>query len=183
MANVVLTCLLIIVARILDVSLGTFRTIVVVQGRRGLAFVLGFCEVLIWIMVAARVISSDAQNPIYSIAYAFGFALGNYIGMTIEQRVALGRQAVRIITRRGAELASALREAGLRVTVFQGHGRDGPVEQLFVEVERRAASRIVAQARALDPMCYYIVDDIRFASSAAASRATESGWRSLLKRK
>ena len=183
MLSVVLMCVVIVAARVADVSLGTIRTIVVIQGRRGLAFALGFFELLIWVAVVSRVILQLRDRPEYAVAYALGFALGNYVGMTIERTLALGRQVVRIITRRGPELAAALREAGLRVTQFDGYGRDGPVQELLAEVERKAAARVVAQARTLDPRCYYMVDDIRLASSAMVRASQATGWRAILKKK
>lgn len=181
--TVVLMCLVIVAARIADVSLDTIRTIAVIQGRRGLAFVLGFCELLIWVSVVSGVISQVRAQPAYAVAYALGFALGNYVGMAIEHRLALGRQVVRIITRQGSVLVAALREAGLRVTQFDGQGRDGPVQELFIEIERKQVRNIVAQARALDPRCYYLVDDVRLASSAELPRRDPGGWRAILKPK
>ncbi|MEW6252718.1 MAG: DUF2179 domain-containing protein [Planctomycetota bacterium] len=182
MLDVALTCLLIIAARITDVSLGTIRTINIVQGRRTLAVVLGFFEVLIWVMVVSRVIK-DIQQPAYALAYAVGFALGNFIGMSIEGRLAMGRQVIRIFTRRAAELAPELRESGHRVTQFDGMGRDGPVQQLFIEIVRRDARKLIQQARTLDPRCYYMVDDVRYASSAEMQLGEPTGWRALLKKK
>jgi uncharacterized protein YebE (UPF0316 family) len=176
-------CLLIILARIADVSLGTIRTINVVHGRRLLALVLGFFEVLIWILVVSRVITGAAATPAYAIAYALGFALGNYVGMTIESKLALGHQVVRIFTRRGPVLAAALRESGLLVTQFEGHGRDGPVQELFIQIGRRAAARVVAQARELDPTCYYMVDDVRVVSSYRPSGVSYRTFLSAFKRK
>jgi len=181
MESVLLTCVLIILARITDVSLGTIRTINVVQGRRALALVLGFFEVLIWVFVVSRVIQ-EIRQPVYAIAYATGFALGNWVGMTIEARLALGRQVVRIFSRQGPEMAVALRESGLRVTQFDGYGRDGPVQQLFIEIVRRDAGKVVAQARALDPRCYYMVDDVRLVSSTSEPRSS-GGWRFAIKKK
>ena len=182
MLPVLLTCLLIIAARITDVSLGTIRTINVVQGRRTLALVLGFFEVLIWLLIVSRVINEISQ-PAYAIAYALGFALGNFVGMTIESRLALGRQVVRIFSRQGAEMAVALREGGLRVTQFDGYGRDGPVQELFIEIGRRHAANVIAQARVLDPTCFYMVDDIRLVSSAHAQVGERTGWRAVPKNK
>jgi uncharacterized protein YebE (UPF0316 family) len=182
MISVFLTCLLIVAARITDVSLGTIRTINVVQGRRTLALVLGFFEVLIWLLIVSRVINEISQ-PAYAIAYALGFALGNYVGMTIEARLALGRQLVRIFSRQGPEMASAMREAGLRVTQFDGYGRDGPVQELFIEIGRRHAANVIEQARVLDPKCFYMVDDIRLVSSAHAQVGERTGWRAALKKK
>lgn len=183
MTEVVLTCLLIVVARMADVSLGTIRTIMTIQGRRAVALSISVVELLIWVFVVSRVIRDIADQPAYGFAYAIGFALGTYIGMTIEARLALGRQVVRIFTRQGGEMAQALRDAGLRVTQFDGHGRDGPVQELFIELERRHARSVIAQARELDPHCYYMVDDIRFASSRHTRVNDDGGVRSALKKK
>jgi uncharacterized protein YebE (UPF0316 family) len=182
MWSVLLTCLLIVAARIMDVSLGTIRTINVVQGRRALALVLGFFEVLIWLLVVSRVIS-QIQVPAYAIAYALGFALGNFVGMTIESRLALGRQVVRIFSRQGTEMAAAMREAGLRVTQFEGWGRDGPVQELFIEIGRRHAANVIEQARALDPRCFYMIDDIRLVSSPHAPAGDQMRWTAIVKKK
>lgn len=181
MLSIALTCLLIVVARVVDVSLGTIRMINVVHGRRCLALVLGFVEILIWVFIVSRVIH-EIHQPAYAIAYALGFALGNYVGMTIEHKLALGRQVVCIITRHGYELAGALRETGLRVTQFDGMGRDGPVQEIFVEVGRRSTGEVIDQARKLDSSCYYMVDDVRRASSTEVKASRSTGRWGFLKR-
>jgi uncharacterized protein YebE (UPF0316 family) len=183
MSSVLLTCVLIVVARVADVSLGTIRTIMTIQGRRALAISLSVFELLIWVFVVSRVIRDIGEQPAYGLAYALGFALGTFVGMTIEQRLALGRQVVRIFTRQGPEMAAAFREAGYVVTQFDGYGRDGPVQELFIEVGRREAHKVVAQARTLDAKCYYMVDDIREASSGTARRHAHNGLRSAGKKK
>jgi uncharacterized protein YebE (UPF0316 family) len=177
-----IVCTLIALARVGDVSLGTIRTVFVVQGRRGVAFVLGFCEVLIWVVVVSQVIT-NLSHPAYAIAYALGFATGNYVGMTVERWVAVGMQVLRVFTRQGQAVAQALREAGFRVTVFDGHGRDGPVYLLFIQTRRRDMGKVVSQAEAIDPECYYVVDDIRVASSTVMRSSTALAMRALMQRK
>lgn len=183
MLEVLLMCLVIVAARIADVSLGTIRTIMVVQGRRGIAFTLGFFEVLIWVAIVSSVITRLGEQPLYAVAYALGYALGNYVGVTIEQRLALGRQVVRVITRIGPQLAATLRGQGYRVTQFDGFGRDGPVQELFVQVDRRNTSRVVRDVREHDPKCYFTVDDVRMASTSALPIHQEGGWRGITKKK
>lgn len=180
--NVLLTCLFIIVARIGDVSLGTLRTIAVVQGKRWRAFTLGFFEVLIWVTVVSRVIQNLA-HPAYAVAYAFGFASGNYVGMILESWFAFGEQVIRIFTRRGTILANQLRATGLGVTEFFGQGRDGPVSILFVQVARKQAEKVADSARELDPDCYYVIDDVRLASTVLGSVDRVTGRRAILNRK
>jgi len=163
--SVFLLCLLIFVARVCDVSLGTLRVVMVTQGRRVLAAGLGFFEILIWVVAVSKVLS-NLNRPEFAVAYAAGFACGNYVGLTIERWAAFGRQVVRVFSRHGEEMTDKLRSLGFRVTLFEGRGRDGPVHSLYTETERREVPRLLAEARALDPLCYYVVDDIRVASSA-----------------
>ena len=173
--EVLLLSLAIVGARVLDVTLGTLRTVSVIHGRRAAAFGLGFVEVLIWVVVVGKVIGTVGENPWYAVAYALGFALGNYLGITLEGRFAFGKQVVRVFTRRGGEIAASLREQRIPVTEFDGRGKDGPIQMLFIELGRRDASRMLAKIRELDPHCYYVVDDIRLASLAGpASQSSDA---------
>jgi uncharacterized protein YebE (UPF0316 family) len=164
--STLLLCLLIFSARVCDVSLGTLRLIMITQGRRPFAAGLGFFEVLIWVTAVSKVVS-NLQHPIVAVAYALGFACGNYVGLTIERWAAFGHQVVRVFSRQGEEMSERLRSLGFRVTLFEGRGRDGPVHSLYTETPRRDVPRLLHEARALDPRCYYVVDDIRVASSAS----------------
>lgn len=157
-------CLLIFFARVGDVSLGTLRVVMVTQGRRGRAAMLGFFEVLIWVFAVSKVLS-NLGNPVFAVAYALGFASGTYVGLTVERWAAMGHQVVRVFSRQGHQIAEHLRAAGYRVTVFEGHGRDGPVHSLYTETARRQVPRLLTEARQIDPVCFYVIDDVRAASS------------------
>lgn len=182
-STLLINCLLILVARVCDVSLGTLRTVSVIYGRRRTAWILGFLEVLIWILVVGRVIPLAQQQPVYAIFYAAGFATGNFLGITIERAFAFGEQTVRIFTRLGPMMADALRDDGYGVTEFDGRGRDGPVAMLFIEVPRKQTPTLLARARELDPSCYYVVDDVRLADTATIAGQSPSWWRSVIKRR
>ncbi|MDX2114135.1 MAG: DUF5698 domain-containing protein [Planctomycetota bacterium] len=181
--ELVLNCVLIVLARIADVSLGTLRTVAVIWGRRYLAWVLGFFEVLIWVLVVGRVIGLAQQEPVYAIFYAAGFATGNFIGITIERALAFGDQVVRIFTRRGSEMSDALRAEDYGVTEFDGRGRDGPVMQLFIQTRRKRVPELIRRARAIDPSCYYVVDDVRTAGTATVGSQSPSNWRGVMLRR
>ena len=176
------TCILIFAARIVDVSLGTIRTICVVNGRRHVALVLGFFEILVWIFAVSKVIG-DLQHPVLAVAYALGFATGNFVGITIEKRLAFGEQVVRVFTRKGLELAEHLRNLGLVITQFDGQGRDGPVELLFIQTPRAVAAAAARQARSFDPECFIVVDDVRAVSVALNGGFQPTDWRAILKKK
>lgn len=168
--TLLLTCLLIAFARVTDITLDTIRTVAIVQGRRGFAAILGFFEAMIYIVAVAKVLQ-NFDHPVYAVAYAAGFAAGTYLGIAIDQRIALGEQLVAIFTRRGDLVATALRAMGHGVTEFEGWGRDGEVTALYIEVPRRSAMKLVAHARQVDKDCFYLVHDVRLVARSARSAA------------
>jgi uncharacterized protein YebE (UPF0316 family) len=154
--------LAIFLARIVDVSMGTFRTIMVIRGYRLLATAIGFVEVLIWIVAISSVITNlDAWYLI--IAYAGGYASGNYIGMLLESRVAIGSELVRAISwRSDGHLAEALRNAGWDAVAVPGIGPGREAVEIVLVVEpRRRIGQLLAAIRETDPDAVYTTSDIR----------------------
>lgn len=142
-------------------SIGTLRVIFVAKGMRILAPLLGFFEVLIWLLAIGEILKNLTNWQNY-IAYALGFATGNYIGMLIESKLALGTVLVRIITQREAyELPDALRRKNFGVTSVDAEGRDGPVKVLFTIVSRNSIPEILGIVNKLNPRAFYSVEDIR----------------------
>lgn len=157
--QILLQCLLIIAARIGDVSLGTIRTVCIIKGRRNLAFFLGFAESLLWI-VAIGTVASNLSNYFFAVSYAFGFALGNYVGMTIERRIGMGEQVVRIFTRDSEKLVTQLRVRGFKVTKFSGEGQSGTVDMLLLTLLRRKTVGCLNFVTTADPDAVFFVDDV-----------------------
>jgi uncharacterized protein YebE (UPF0316 family) len=168
--NTLFTGLLIFVARIADVSLGTVRIIVTVQGRSVIAFLLGICELLIWITVVSTVIYKFQDQPILALFYAFGYATGNVVGINLERRLALGFIILRVITRTaGKQLADCIRAMGQPVTVFRGEGMRGPVDELYIACRRRDLKQILAVVKKEDPDAFYITEMARDVSNGVRS--------------
>jgi uncharacterized protein YebE (UPF0316 family) len=151
---------LIVLARIIDVSLDTIRMVSVVQGRRAFAAVLGFFQAIVFISAVAKVLLNMNQ-PVYALAYGLGFATGTYLGMTIEQRLAFGKQLVFLLTPKGPDLAEVLRAGDYRVAELKGQTRDGYLTILCVEIARRESKKLIRIASAVDEQCVVIVNDIR----------------------
>jgi len=171
--EVTLMCLFIFTARICDVSLATLRMLSVVNGRRGVAWVLGALESLIWLLAVSGVFSQlndPFYGPFYMGAWSLGYATGGAVGMTVERWFAFGRQAVRVFTRKEG-VDRALRAAGFTVTRFDGSGRDGVVHELFVATKRKAVNQLIAAARELDDACFYTVEDVRQIALSSPSLA------------
>jgi len=127
------TGLLIFAARIIDVSIGTVRTIATVQGRTAVSFCLAIVEITIWVTVAGTVINQIREQPVWVVFYAFGYATGNVVGILVERKLAFGMVILRVITRHaGQAIADALRAKGQPVTIFMGEGVRGPVAELYI---------------------------------------------------
>lgn len=166
-----LTPLLIFLARICDVSIGTIRIISLARGHRFLAPVLGFFEILIW-LIAIRQIFQHLDNPAAFVAYAAGFAAGNFVGMKIEERLALGMVAVRLITSENAtSLVSALSEADYGVTTFAAQGVTGEVRLIFMIIKRKDLDRVMALVDRFRPGAFVTISDVRSVSQGVFPEA------------
>ena len=163
----------IVLARITDVSLDTVRTVSIVQGRRGFAAVLGFFQAIIYVCAVAKVLLNMNQ-PVYGLAYGLGFAIGTYLGIAIEERLAFGNQLVFLLTHEGPKLAEVLRAGDYRLAEIRGRTRDGHSTILCVEIPRRQTQKLIRIANAIDEGSVVIVHDIRMPDrprrGAAAAR-------------
>jgi uncharacterized protein YebE (UPF0316 family) len=159
--------ILIMLARVVDVSLDTIRVIMVTKGYRNLAPFVGFFQSLIWLIAITRIMS-NLGNWFTYIGYAGGFGLGTYIGMILEDKLALGYELVRVITKRDAgDLIQGLREGGYPVTTVTGVGRDGEVGVLYVIIRRKALRKVIGIIQQYNPNAFYTIEDMRFVSSHA----------------
>jgi uncharacterized protein YebE (UPF0316 family) len=184
--HILLTGLFIFFARIVDVSIGTVRTIVTVQGRTRLAFVLGFFEVTLWVTIISAIVKQIYTAPVLAVFYGLGFATGNVAGIAIERKIALGHVALHAFTRRAGEaMAARLREAGQAVTTFEGEGRDGPVKEILVVCRRKNVKQVLELIKMDDPDAFYIIAHAREVSHdpLPVYSAMPTGWRAVLKRK
>jgi uncharacterized protein YebE (UPF0316 family) len=155
--------LLVFLARLVDVSLGTVRIILISRCRKYLAPTLGFLEVLIWITVVSQVVSG-AQNIVAYLAYAAGFAVGNYVGMLIEEKLAIGTLVVRVILpQEGSLLVEHLHEEGYGATYVDGHGASGPVMLIYTIVMRKELPRVVNLIQQVHPRAFFTVEELRSA--------------------
>jgi uncharacterized protein YebE (UPF0316 family) len=135
--SILLQALFIFTARIIDVSIGTLRTILLVKGNRRIASVLGFFEVMIYLVVLGKVVG-NINKPALLIAYCLGYATGNIIGSKIEERLSIGRLVAQVIVKeRLEELVQSLRDAGFGVTIFEGERKEGKSYMLNIILDRK----------------------------------------------
>lgn len=157
MIESVLGALLIMVMRICDVSIGTMRTILVVQGRKYLAGLAGMFEVLIWVF-AIRYIFQNLDDVINLFGYAIGFGIGNILGITIEQKIGLGYAQLNIISRSSSlEIAESLRKEKYGVTVLPAQGASGDVSLIMMIVPRKNQKKIIALIESIDSNAFITV--------------------------
>jgi uncharacterized protein YebE (UPF0316 family) len=151
---------LIFFARIIDVSLGTLRIVLVSQGRRMYASVLGFTEVFIWLITISQILKNLEGWTSY-VAYSAGFAAGTYVGMTIERRLTERKAIVRVVAPGGVEaLAKKLVQEGYRITRIAGQGAMGPVELVFSVVHRKKLNDFLGIVKIFNPDSFYSVEDV-----------------------
>ena len=151
-------------ARICDVTIGTMRIIFVARGMKMVAPILGFVEVFIWIIAIGQIFQ-NLTNPLNYFAYAAGFGTGNYVGMLVEERLAMGLSLIRIITQRDAtNLIDYLRASGYGVTVIDAQGKQGPGKVIFSVIKRKNIKDVENAIHEFAPKAFYSVEDIRRAA-------------------
>jgi len=135
--------LFIFFAEICDVSLATLRTLMVVQGRKIHASIIGFFEILIYISALGKVVNG-LSDPGNLLAYALGFASGSYIGICIEEKIALGNFIAQIVlnSNKNGKLLHSLRDNGFGVTSVRGSGKEGTREILNIALKRKDLDRL-----------------------------------------
>lgn len=173
-----LQVLIIIVARIADVSMGTLRVAFIARGRKYLAAACGFTEVFIWIVVVSRILSGERNFTAYA-AYALGFACGTLVGMFIEEHLAVGWSLVRVISNKPvAGFVQTLSAAGFGVTQQDAQGARGPVQVLVALMPRKRVGDFQLLLCQFDPVAFYTIEDVRHARDippAYATAATGAG--------
>ncbi len=176
--------LLIFFARIVDVSLGTLRIVFVARGRKLQSALLGFVEILIWIVVVGQVIQ-NLDTPIAYLAYAAGFAAGTYIGLYIEDKLAIGMLAVRIIVATGAqELIDRLSNANFGVTSVDARGATGEVKIVYTIIMRKDLPAVTRMINEVSPKAFVSVEEVRSAHEGVFPPAAETlGARLFARRK
>ncbi len=152
---------LIFFSRIFDVTIGTMRIIFLAKGKKKIVPLLGFLEVLLWLIVITKVMQ-NLENIFCYIAYAGGFAAGNYVGMFIEEKLALGLNLVQIVAVKDTyKLRAALEEKGFGYTIVYAKGKEGDVTIIYTVVKRVSLDNVLKIIHYFNPKAFYCVQDIK----------------------
>ncbi len=169
---------LIFLARVCDVTIGTMRIIFVSKGAKIIAPLLGFFEILIWLIAIGKVMQ-NLDNWLCYVAYAGGFGAGNFIGICIEEKLAMGTYVLRVITRKDAtELIRNLRLEGHGTTSVPAEGNSGGVNVIYSIIKRRDIDEVVAIIKKFNPKAFYSIEDVRFVSEGIFRRKKPPGFHS-----
>lgn len=172
--DLIIGYLLIFTARMLDMGMATIRMIMVVRGKRLLSAVIGFIEAVIYVLAIGKVLDG-MDNPMNVFVYALGFAAGNYVGVYLEEKMALGSIIVQVISEHKiAELVEKLRDKGFGVTVIEGYGRNGIRHLLNVTLQRKNLSKLYGVIDEHDEKAFMTITD---------ARAIRGGYFTRMKRK
>jgi uncharacterized protein YebE (UPF0316 family) len=166
---------LIFLARITDQSIGTIRLIFLSKGFRRLAPFIGFFESLIWLL-AIREILNHLDNYMCFIAYAGGFATGNYIGMLLEEKISIGTVIVRVIPRREtSQLLNYLTENNYGFTVVDAQGSKGDVKIIFCVIKRKDLEHFISLIKTYNPNAFYSIEDVRTVNEGIFRKGNRRG--------
>ncbi|MFH1120908.1 MAG: DUF2179 domain-containing protein [Bacteroidota bacterium] len=153
--------LLIFIARISDQTIGTLRLIFLSKGQKKLAPFLGFFEVIIWLLAVSQIMK-HLDNVLCYIAYGGGFAMGNYIGMVIEEKLSIGNVLIRIIPKKDtSELIAYLRENNYGVTSVEAEGAKGKVNIVFTIIMRKDVEHVVSIINRFNPNAFYTIEEVK----------------------
>ncbi|SHE84867.1 Uncharacterized protein YebE, UPF0316 family [Mariniphaga anaerophila] len=169
---------LIFLSRIMDVTIGTIRIVMVSKGQKYLAPLLGFFEILIWLIAISRIFE-NLDNWVCYFAYAAGFATGNLIGLLLEERLAMGIVKIQIITRNSAtELIANLKDAGYGITYHEAKGSTENVSIIYSIIKRNEIQKVEDLVKTTNPKAFYSIEDVKSVSHGVFHVKTVSRkWR------
>lgn len=160
--GIFLLCLKIFFVRIIDVSLGTFRTIITVKGKAFYASVIGFIEVFVWFLIVREALNTDIESIWIAISYSLGFATGTYIGSILSKHFIEGTLSIQIITTK-YNLVNVIRENGYGVSVINVNGKDEEEKyMLFIEIKNKSLKQLRGLASSIDKNCFFIVTETKY---------------------
>lgn len=159
----ILLYLVILVVKVFEVSLATLRIVLITKDERVKGAFIGFFEVIIWVIVVSTVLTDITEDPFKVVVYAFGFAIGNFVGSKLENMFAIGDANVEVITHKldGKKMAKHLRANGLAVTSVNAYGMNDKREILFMHVPRKRIKQTVELVRGFEQDVVITVHDIK----------------------
>lgn len=162
--EILLLCIKIFFVRIIDVSMGTFRTIVTVKGKKLLASLIGFVEVFIWFVIVKEALNTESTSIFIAFAYAGGYATGTFIGSALSEKLIKGNFGVQVITsKKDDELVAFLKKSGFGVSVIDVRSEQEQNEKymLFIEIDKSKFEDLQKLIKKYDPNAFIVVNETK----------------------
>lgn len=155
--------LLILVVKIIEVTLATTRIVLITKGEKLKGALIGFFEVIIWLLLVSTVLKDISSDPIKILIYALGYAIGNYVGTSFEQRLGVGTVRVEAIVKEedGTELVNTLRDNGFAVTVLEGEGMNHKRQVLIMHIKRKRTNELVNLIKGLQDNVVITIHEVK----------------------
>lgn len=174
--SLIIVPILIFIARVTDVTFGTIRIILISRGRKFVAPIFAFFEIIIWLFAISQIMQ-HLSNVIYYLAYALGFSAGTFVGIWVEEKMALGMVIIRIITKKDAsKLVEHLRSIGYGVTSFDGQGATGPVKLIYMTIERKDIDNIIEIIKEFNPKAFFSIEEVRLENAGVFPHRKGHHW-------
>lgn len=160
-----LLCLKIFIVRIIDVSLGTVRTLITVKGKNFLAAMVGFFEVFVWFLVVREAINTDSNSIFIVIAYSGGFATGTFLGGILSDKLIKGNLSVQVITsNKDKKMIDTIRKEGYAVSIMNIKGLDEEKDKymLFIEINKKRLGHLKEIIKKLDQKAFIVVNETKY---------------------
>lgn len=159
----ILVYVAIFAAKLVEVSLATIRMVLINRGEKLKGAMIGFFEVSIWVILVSTVLSGITEDPIKAVAYCLAFSCGNYMGVIIENKLAIGSACIWVVVEDDKHelMESTLRGNGFGVTATRAEGRDNDVYVLMTYLKRRQVSEAIGIIREISPDALITVNDVR----------------------
>lgn len=181
--SLIILPILIFFARVSDVTLGTLRIVFISQGRKKLAPIVGFFEILIWLLAIGQIFS-DLTNFVYYLAYAGGFAMGNYVGLLLENKISLGLLSLQLIIKDNPDvLINTLKEQGYGLTTMTAEGSKGFVKIVVLVIKRKNLRKVLTIVRNVSPKIFVSVEQVQSVKGGNFPQKQKTYWNLFRRRK
>lgn len=159
----VAVCFIVFAAKIIEITVQSLKTCMMVRGQRIKAAGLGFLECAVWGLVVSTIIATLGDNLLLLAFYCIGYAAGLFLGSTLEGKIALGTSSLQLVanSENTEKITNYLNESSRGYTVFDGHGSKDKMSMIFIVLPRRDALSVLKEIRKIcDNNVFVVVGDV-----------------------
>ena len=160
---IILLCLKIFFARLIDVSLGTVRTIFTIKGRDFIASIIGFIEITVWFLVVKEALNTINNGFFIAFSYAMGFSVGTFIGGKISKKFIKSNLEVQVIlSNKSDKIINELHSAGFGVTKLEVSGKNSSSYMLYINIKNNNLDKLKRLINKLDKNAFLVVNETQY---------------------